>query len=1102
MGKHKIVKSAAAVALTASVVATAVAPGASAASYKTNSKDQLVYTKSGKLVKGWKVFGGKLYKNGKLAPAKKYKIIGTGSSMKLYYGSTLKKGYKTANSKTLLFKDGKLTDGWKQAGKNERLYKNGKLDKGYTVYTNVEGDKFLYQNGYLKKGLKTANRGGETNLFQDGKLAKGLVEFGGKFYNNGKLANGTIDGKEYENGVLVTDIVSVKAINATTVEVTFKKDQTDADTKTADFVIEGLEVKNAAVKQADRKVVVLTTANQENGKEYTLTHKGESSKKFNGVSAVIPTKVTLTKGSQQAITGNQVTVEATVEVAEGQSKAGIPVTFNIDNNNNFNNDKVVEAVTDENGVAKYSYTQYTKSEDAVYAYASGDVSKRTAVGTVYWGQSQRLTLEEVTEGNTLANGAKKVYKVKSVENANGYINIAFKENVNVTPDKLVRDVVVTDATNDNASTNATAGNYPFQVTTGGVQYTQVKLDKNGEATFTLSGSNASVTPIVFFDGGKYVTNTVNNIPTTSYVGNHVLEETELQAQAPTVTFAAQATQQIDVEALGTANAAAYKGTDKVGGRDYKVTVKGTDGKLAPKGTVVNVAFNTADVPTSNSVKLFGYKADGTLDTTNSKTSAQVLPLTVDANGEVKFRVTGNLNDFAKPTVFIDNGTTTGATALDKKDTQTTAATTYFVNPVVKDASLTVDDLDKKVLANQPATFTYTSLDQNGFEYNNGNFVTTFEVAAKFADVTLSKSVGTGSLTSSDSDASLVVKAGTTRTFTLTSAGEKAAISVVPTTLGQAADVTVKASASQSSLPALTESVSFVKTGLAVPQSVLDAIVAAGKTGTVADVKEALKDVDQYKKLEDAEKDDAAAAIFAEAKDKGAITSNKVLDFIDEAPANVVAANTQAVADDKAVLAATKTITENGEITLPTTGDNGSTITWAKTSESVAGISSAITNGNKITFTRSDADNTDDTVVLTATITKGDATDTQTVTYTVKEAKAPTATLPATTGASSNDGTTLVATFDEALYNGNTAIADNEDVKALFTYDGTAANYVSATYNATNKTVTFLFDGANVITPAPAENGKKLSAVNTLKDANGNVVTDVYTYTATGTIWTK
>lgn len=933
MGKHKIIKSAAAVALTASVVATA-APGASAASYKTNAKDQLVHTSTGKLVKGWKVFGGKLYKNGKLAPAKKYKIIGTGAAQKLFYGPTLKKGYKTASSKTLLFKDGKLADGWKQAGKGERLYKNGKLDKGYTVYTNVEGDKFLYQNGYLKKGQKTANRGGETLLFVDGKLAKGYVlheasktlfnngkvaeglvkypETDGKFYNDGKLANGEINGAEYKDGVLVAkDIASVKAINGTTVEVTFKEAQKADDVKAADYKIEGLEVKNAAVKQTDSKVVVLTTSAQEAAKEYTLVYKEADTKTFTGVSAVIPTAVKITKGSQQGVIGKEVTVEAQVTVAEGQSKAGIPVTIVVDSNKDTNGntsdniakDYKVEVYTDENGVAKYSYTQYaSNSEDTVTAYPTGDASVKSLAGKVYWGQTARLALTEVTAGNELANGSSKVYKVSSVENANGYINIAFKENVDVTPDKLVRNVKVTDATTPtevtDAKVNGEKGAYPFQVTTGGVQYTQVKLDNNGEATFTLTGADAAVTPIVFADDGKYTFNVAGE--STSYTGDNKYANTKLQAEAATVKFAAQATQQLAVEALGTANAADHKGANSVGGRDYKVTVKGTDGKLAPKGTKVQVTFKKDDVPAPNNVKLYGYEENG--DLTAPKASNEILTLEVDAKGEVKFRVSGELNDFAKPTVFIDNSAPAG---LDTKDLQTTAETTYFVKPVVNKAVLSVDDLDKKVLADKPATFTYTSLDQNGFPYATAtNYVTTFEVAAKFADVTVSSAKGTG-LAATDSTTGFVVKAGTTRTFTLTSAGTDAAIEV--TTNGQPADVTVKASASQSSLPELNESVSFVSTGLAVPQSVLDAIIAAGKTGNVEDVKEALKNVDQYKALTAAQKDTAAANIFKEAKDNGTITSNKVLELIKEAPA--AAALAKAKTDAKAeldTLAATKT----------------------------------------------------------------------------------------------------------------------------------------------------------------------------------------------------
>ena len=55
------------------------------------------------------------------------------------------------------------------------------------------------------------------------------------------------------------------------------------------FAIEGLEITNKVVKQTDAKTVVLTTAAQEGGKEYTVAVNGEELGKFTGVSAVIPT---------------------------------------------------------------------------------------------------------------------------------------------------------------------------------------------------------------------------------------------------------------------------------------------------------------------------------------------------------------------------------------------------------------------------------------------------------------------------------------------------------------------------------------------------------------------------------------------------------------------------------------------------------------------------------------------------------------------------------------------------------------------------------------------------------------------------------------------
>lgn len=90
-----------------------------------------------------------------------------------------------------------------------------------------------------------------------------------------------------------------------------------------------------------------------------------------------------------------------------------------------------------------------------------------------------------------------------------------------------------------------------------------------------------------------------------------------------------------------------------------------------------------------------------------------------------------------------------------------------------------------------------------------------------------------------------------------------------------------------------------------------------------------------------------------------------------------------VADDKAALTLEESYTEN--FTLPTTGSNGSTIAWAVTE------GTAITlDGASATVVRGDVDAT---VVLTATITCGTASDTKTFTVTVPQASSVEPPLP-------------------------------------------------------------------------------------------------------------
>lgn len=943
MGKHKIVKSAAAVALTASVVATAAAPGASAASYKVNSKDQLVYSKSGKLVKGWKVFGGKLYKNGKLAPAKKYKIIGSGAARQLFYGPTLKKGYKTAINKTLLFKDGKLADGWKQAGKNERLYKNGKLDKGYTVYTDVEGEKFLYQNGYLKKGQKTATRGGETLLFVDGKLAKGYVlheasktlynngkvakglvqypEKDGKFYNDGKLANGEINGAEYKDGVLVAkDIASVKAINGTTVEVTFKKDVDATSVKAEDYTIEGLTVTNAAPKQNDKKVVVLTTSAQEGGKEYLVKY-GDDAKTFTGVSAVTPTAVEATsikpyQTSQQAKIGQQVTVKATVTVAEGQSKAGIPVTFNIDAQNdaaagNFGEDKKVEVFTDANGVASYSYTQYgsVDGKDVVTAYPTGAPNLRSETN-VFWGVKQQpLTVTEATEGSVLANDGKKVYKVSAPEYKGKTVNVTFAENFNVTPDKVDYKAQINGVT-------------PFQTQIAGkadaAKPVTVTLDSNGEATFTVTGANTTVTPVVFFDDVK-----------TNVDGLNRLNKTELQVTAASVKFDNIKTVSLTNEAKGTSKASVSTKavstdanfSENVGGREFVATYTDEKGKLAPKGATVYVTFaekeSDKEVKLQGALRVFGENgAQAPVAFKDSVTGNNVYKLTVGDNGQVKYTVSSTVeNNYATPITFLDNGSNKTNNTLDQYDTQAKAETTYFGDATVKTAVATyyhdkaltkpVDLAKDKIVPGTPVYVEYQTVDQNGLPYapqdEKGN--------VKLVDVKFQFTTTFGNLTVKDAATGKTLGTVTGNTnnneFVVSTDVDGEAVLELNTDLA----TTIKIQASGTPTIENTKVEDFTNyTGTATAKTVAQAAEAVNAltSSTGAAVEEALTGLAEFDKLTKAQKEEVVTSVKSKLA-TGKVTAEDITKAINDAKAPE-----QLVLSSKEVAAALNTTKSGSE----------------------------------------------------------------------------------------------------------------------------------------------------------------------------------------------
>lgn len=501
-----------------------------------------------------------------------------------------------------------------------------------------------------------------------------------------------VDFDEVGGGIVAPGVASVKGINATTVEVTMKDKVTNIDS--LKFTIDGLTVSNAAVKQTDDKTVVLTTATQKGGEKYTVKLDGKAIGSFTGIEATVPTSLKITNASVQGKTGQQVILSADT----GVKKAGIPVTFNVKANTTgtTNKDQVFEVMTNEDGIATFSYTQYSAGTDQVTAYPTGAPTVRDT-GYVFWGVDTILAVEEVTVGNTINNGANKTYKVVHKNATTGkpvagkVLNVSLLENVNVTPDKLsnatVNGVKVSQLNNEDNAKTAT-----------------ITTDSKGEATFTVSGSNTTATPIVFDQNvaGK----------TATY------EASLLQAKASTVTFTAQQVAYV-IELTRDGADVAAKGVKN--GRKYDVVVKNKEGNIA-KNEIVNVAFNEdldRVITTNTSAQFIKTNDDKSVQYNGKQISVKT-----DNNGKASFVIGSEVeNDYATPIAWIDVNTPNAVEGkLDQGEPFTIGSISYFKEAFLDGAALKVYNTagkeTKEFKGSETATFKAELVNQSNKEMAN------------------------------------------------------------------------------------------------------------------------------------------------------------------------------------------------------------------------------------------------------------------------------------------------------------------------------------------------------------------------------------------------
>lgn len=1008
--------------------------------YYVNGKRFTGTTKYGYYYVNGKRFNGKtkygnLYVNGK-------RYTGTTKYGYTYYnGKRVEGEYKGkvyANGKkyTGVYKDKLYKNGVLNVGlylHNGKLYEDAGLNEGKDLYKEV-----LYDGATPNKGLALY----EGKLYNDSALATGYVTFDEKLYNDGALFTGEKDGVEYKDGVVVKyEVTSVKAINASELKVTFSA-PVDAESAT---LLSNYELKvndstvtpvNAQISADKTTVTLLLNENDafKAGDKYVIQTTNDI-KNTNG------------KKLEKFVSGEQVFGESAAPtlVSVSNASTNLVLTFDRPVSSKAASDITLAKIDGVAVTAKdlkpvnpttvggdilgkagsYSYTL------AIQAGLQNDAAKVGTHDVVIYDVNDTTAAypskASVLKGSYTISNEAGIPEVKDTYavNANRFfvetsqaVKLTSASKVTVT--KGTHEFTNVDTAYDDAlsvsatKVDATPGTYYdangktitgvwVVVSDEAAAGEENPLYKNGETSATLNVTLENYVAAVGNKVGAKTTKSVtlnkNNTKPSINKEKNVFATNKLTVQfnnnlasltnnAVVPTFATGDVVVRDKDGVIVEGTSATATGDKVEitpaiGKSFdaakapysvefkKETFRNQENTTSVKAYLVNTLKND-ELTTTVGTKSVNFEYAQFALTTNESAGVAAGNGTVDNAGDYAVDSTNNTITFKYAVEMDDSARNVANYTLDGEalpagskadfvgDKQTVRITLpdgalskstsykFGIKSTVttKEGSKIVSSLQTKA----PVEVVLGLRDTVSPELAAaGKYLVNVETVkpdttTKQIEVTFNEAIkiNDGTVTNAGTDATNDFKV-------VINGSEQKVVSVDPVTSGEDKDKKL---------------VITLQSAVNVNQAATITVVG-----------------------DDAQTGDKAIAVLDAANNKLKAGSSTTISAYKYSNSNVAFTDAEAANADKDAIAATGTINADGPVTLDATGTNGSTITWAEKTDAsnVASLS-----GNTVTFTRDTTDDADDTVVLTANITKGATTVTKDVTYTVKEAKAPTA----------------------------------------------------------------------------------------------------------------